>query len=258
MAQSSGGGSGGGGGSAAASGASGASGQIASGVQGVLSAIAIVANTIASNKMYKVLVKQEQAYLQNAMVQSERAKFKGDILLSNLVANHTIAQGRNELAVAAQGQNMARSVSGSSLDVLVRNRKYQIRDERTTALNTLYEIENIKRDSYINAISTAGQAMGLAYSNMSSAIATGFGTINSIMQQTASNTKQINQQAAASTIQANNYNSMMAQNAGIRAGQAAGQIAGSSVGIITPTAYRVGSTTANNAAGDFQQLHIGY
>lgn len=226
---------------------------MALGVEGIMTAITIFANSYTSRKMYKYLQKQEEAQVRASMVQAKRAQLKGDILLSNIVANHTIAQGRNELAIAAQGQNMARAVSGSSLDVLVQNRRYQIRDERTTALNTIYEVENIKRNGYIDAISTAGKAMGLAYSNMTSAIASGTAELARMYSQQVNNNIGNNQQASLNKVQANDYNAVVATSSGRGVGtQTAQQVAPAA--IQTPIGKAIGQATAQ----DFSQLHIGY
>lgn len=139
---------------------------------GVFTALSTLASTYTPRKMYEYYERQEQAYIRTAMVQAQRAQLKGDILLSNLRTKHALEQGKNELAAAAgHGQNMAISLSGSTLDALAQNRRFQIRDERTTALNTLYEVENIKRQGYANAIDAAGRAMSTAYKSRNGALA---------------------------------------------------------------------------------------
>ena len=141
-------------------------GTAMSAVSGVLAAIGSISGMFSANKMYKLYEQQERMYIANAEKQAERARLKGDIALRNMRIKHLTEQGQDELAVAAAG---AGGYSGSFLDKLVQNKKYAIMDERTQSLENVWEIENIKRNGYISAISTAGQAMATANQNKQNA-----------------------------------------------------------------------------------------
>ena len=129
-------------------------------VSGALSAIGALSDTFTSKKALALYERQEKMYIQNAEVQAKRLRLKGEIALRNMYVEHTKTQGINELAVAGAG---AGGYSGSFLDKLVENRKYNEMDERTQRLQTLYDIDNVRRQGYVNAISAAGSAM--AYAN---------------------------------------------------------------------------------------------
>lgn len=141
-------------------------------VTGVFSALSTIAGTLSANKIYKLYEQQEQLYIENAAEEARRLKLKGDIELRNLEIQHAVAQGTQEMTVAAMGGNL----SGSALDMLTQNYKYDVMDERTSSLNTLWEVSNAKQAGYINAIQTAGQAMTLAYGNRNKALA-GLGSL---------------------------------------------------------------------------------
>lgn len=135
-------------------------------VTGIFSALASIAGTLSANKVYRYYEQQEQLYIQNAAEQARRIQLKGDIELRNLEIAHKLEQGRNIVGVAGAGGNL----SGSYLDMLTTNYKYNVMDERTSSLSTLWEVDNAKRAGYISAIETAGQAMNLAYKNRASAL----------------------------------------------------------------------------------------
>lgn len=124
-------------------------------VTGVLGIIGMIGTVSASSKMQDIYRKQEAAYIDNAMQQARRLQLKGDIELRNLRYQHAISQGQDELAVAAGAHG---NLSGSFLDKLVANRKYDDVDERTQSLGTLWSVTEAKRQGYINAMSTAGYA----------------------------------------------------------------------------------------------------
>lgn len=140
-------------------------------VTGILSSLATLAGALVPSRVYDLYKEQEQLYIQNADEEARRIKIKGDIELRNLEIAHALSQGKNELAAAASGTNMVTNISGSSLDLLVQNYKYNAMDERTSSLETLWEIDNAKRRGYINALQVAGQAMNMAYSARSKSLA---------------------------------------------------------------------------------------
>lgn len=129
-------------------------------ISGALSAIGVLSDTFTARRALNLYEQQEKAYIQNAEEQAKRMRLKGEIALRNLYVEHTKMQGTNELAVAAAG---AGGYSGSFLDKLVENKKYNEMDERTQKLQTLFDIDNIRRQGYVQAISTAGSAA--AYAN---------------------------------------------------------------------------------------------
>ena len=135
-------------------------------VTGIFSALSTLSGALSSTNVYKLYQQQEQLYIQNANEQARRIQLKGDIALRNLEILHTTQQGKNELGAAVGGGRL----SGSTLDVLVQNHKYNTMDERTSSLQTLWEVDNAKRQGYINAINVAGQAMTLAYKNRANAL----------------------------------------------------------------------------------------
>lgn len=130
---------------------------------GILSSLASLAGAIVPSKVYDYYRQQEQLYIENAAEEARRIKLKGDIELRNLEIAHTLNQGKQELAAAGSGTNMVTNVSGSALDMLVQNHKYNMMDERTSSLETLWEVSNAKRAGYIQALQVAGQAMQTAY-----------------------------------------------------------------------------------------------
>lgn len=136
-------------------------------VTGLFSALSTLSGALSSNNVYKLYQQQEQLYIQNANEQARRIQLKGDIALRNLEILHATQQGKNELGAAIGGGRL----SGSTLDVLVQNHKYNTMDERTSSLQTLWEVDNAKRQGYINAINVAGQAMTLAYKNRANSLA---------------------------------------------------------------------------------------
>lgn len=137
------------------------------GITGVFAALGTLAGAMSSSKIMKYYEQQERAYIQNAEEQARRIQLKGDITLRNLRIKNTIDQGKQELAAAAGGGRL----SGSNLDMLVQDYKVHVMDERTSSLQTLWEVENTRRAGYIQAINVAGQAMAQAYKGRSQAIA---------------------------------------------------------------------------------------
>ena len=124
-------------------------------VTGVLGIIGTIGTICAGSKINKLYKQQEAQYIDSAMQNARMIQLKGDIELRNLRYKHAEQQGLDELAVAA-GANA--SLSGSFLDRLVANHKYAQADERSVSLSTLWAVTEAKREGYIKAIATAGQA----------------------------------------------------------------------------------------------------
>lgn len=140
-------------------------------ITGVFSALSNIVGVFSANKVFDLYEDQEKLYIAQANEEARRIQLKGDVELRNLSIKHAVQQGTQEMTAAATGGNL----SGSTLDMLTQNYKYDVMDERTSSINTLWEVDNAKRAGYIKAIQTAGQAMQLAYGNRARAIA-GIGT----------------------------------------------------------------------------------
>ena len=136
-------------------------------ITAALTGIGSFVSAWSSKGIYDMYKQQEQMYIDNANEQARRLQIKGDIALANLAARHAVSQGKNELAVAASG---AGSMSGSFVDALAANQRYDIRDEYTQSLSTLYQVSNAKRDGLLQAYSTAGVAYGKAIKQRNAAI----------------------------------------------------------------------------------------
>lgn len=174
-------------------------------ITGLFSALGSIGGVISSAKMYQIYQQQENYYLQNAAEQARRTQIKGDIALSNLRVKHATKEGTNELAVAAAGGNL----SGSNLDKLVQNYKYDAVDERTSSLQTLWETSNIRRQGYIQAIGIAGQAMSTAYANRTSALTALGKFIGSFGTAIAKDVDSYNKQNYQTTTDALTHNAQM-------------------------------------------------
>lgn len=211
----------------------------ASAIQGATTAFSILANTLISAKrINKVLQKQEKFFLQNATLQADRIRFQGAVELRKLKAANVIKQGRSELAVSSQGG----VASGSALDVLMANKKANTLDERVTQINTLWAMDNAKRDGYIQAISTAGQAMGMSYNNLNSALTQASQYLNTVAGNYAKNTHTQNQSQImvnAAANQAIQQNSLLNLKYNIfgTAGQQIGQQVGQQAGALDISSY---------------------
>lgn len=141
--------------------------MINAGVTMFLSGISSLGQTLSMGKMYEYYKKQEDLYLEAAAEQARRIQIRGNILLANLRTKHAITEGKNELAVAGAG---AGSISGSFLDKLVSNRKYNTREEFAQGLETTWAVDNAKRQGYIQALDIAGKAAQTAYNARTNAI----------------------------------------------------------------------------------------
>lgn len=134
-------------------------------VTGLFSAFAALSSFFSASAVQQYYQRQEQEYIRNAEEQARRLQLKGDIALRNLRYEHKLEQGTNEIAVAAAGGNL----SGSNLDMLAQNHKYNVLDERTQQIETLWAVSDAKRSGFVNAISTAGNAQATAYKSQSNA-----------------------------------------------------------------------------------------
>jgi hypothetical protein len=141
--------------------------MINAGVTMFLSGISSLGQTLSMGKMYEYYKRQEDLYLEAAAEQARRIQIRGNILLANLRTKHAITEGKNELAVAGAG---AGSISGSFLDKLVTNRKYNTREEYVQGLETTWAVDNAKRQGYIQALDIAGKAAQTAYNTRTNAI----------------------------------------------------------------------------------------
>ena len=137
------------------------------GITGVFSALGTLATGITTSKLMGYYQQQEKYYIQNAEEQARRVQLKGDIALRNLQIKHELVQGKQELAAAAGGGRL----SGSNLDMLARDYRVAVMDERTSSLQTLWEMDNTRRAGYVQAINVAGQAAALAYKTRNYALA---------------------------------------------------------------------------------------
>lgn len=135
-------------------------------ITGVLAGLGQLFSSWVPSNTYRYYEQQEQLYIQNGLEQARRLQLKGDIDLRNMEVAHAIERGKNTLGAAVSGGRL----SGSTLDVLTQNNKYNVMDERTQQLSTLWAVQDAKRQGYINAINTAGQAMTTAYKQRSGAL----------------------------------------------------------------------------------------
>lgn len=135
-------------------------------ISGLLAALSGSIGIFTASSVYDRYKQQEQIYLDNAEENARRLQLKGDIALRNLRTKHALSQGSNELSAAAAGGRL----SGSTLDVLVSEHKYNVADERTQALETIWEVSEAKRAGYLNALNTAWASMQFANTQKASAI----------------------------------------------------------------------------------------
>lgn len=137
------------------------------GITGILTGFSALAGSFSGRNVYKYFKQQEDLYVQQGLEQARRLQLKGDIALRNLEVAHAIKQGKNELAVSAGAGGR---LSGSFLDALSQNNKYNNMDERTQAIETLWEVNNARAQGYFNAARVAGEAMTYSYSQRNSAL----------------------------------------------------------------------------------------
>lgn len=127
-------------------------------VTGILSSLASIGGVLSTRGVYDYFKQQESLYIQNAQEQARRIELKGALELRNLKVKNAIKRGSNELAVAAAGGRL----SGSALDVLTTNNKYNVMDEHTVSLQTLWDAAEAKRKGYQDAMGVAAKAMNTA------------------------------------------------------------------------------------------------
>lgn len=129
--------------------------------------LASFADVWSSRKLYDLYKEQEQLYIDSANLQANRLKRKGDIALANLISKHASTEGQNELAVAGAG---AGAISGSFVDKLMANRKYDTREEFAQELETQYAVSSAKQEGYINAYKVANAAYSKAIGQRNNAL----------------------------------------------------------------------------------------
>lgn len=152
-----------------------------------LSAIPSLLDAFTSGKLYDLYREQERLAIENAEIQAKRLERRGALALANLETKHAILQGKNELALAGAG---AGAISGSALDKLVSNKKYDTREEFAQSLETLYAVDNANRDGLINAMSVAGSAASAAYDKRGKYISNLIGGIQKATDSITSDIKQ--------------------------------------------------------------------
>lgn len=150
-----------------------------------LSGIGSLFGVLSSRSLYDMYDQNAKLAIENAQVQANRLQRRGNIAAANLMAQHAISEGKNELAVAGSG---AGSVSGSFLDKLMANKKYDTREEFATDLNTIYAVSNARRQGYLEAYTYASQAYAKARETTGN-IWSGF--ISGLVKATQSITKDI-------------------------------------------------------------------
>lgn len=176
---------------------------------GLFTKLASIYSTWSSSKIYDLYEQQEELYVENAKKQAERLKVKGDIALANLRAKHALSEGTNVLAAAASG---AGALSGSTLDKLMANKKYDTRDELSQSYETTWAVDNALRNGYIQAYSTATKAYSMALTQRNNAVSSllkgAAATVNALLTdknqqiatesaETATNIKQATEQKKA-------------------------------------------------------------
>ena len=125
---------------------------------GVFAGLSTLVANFSSNSLYKYYKQQEELYVKAAQETARRLEIKGALALNKLKTTHALQQGTNELAAAAGGGRL----SGSALDVLVNNYRYNAIDERTQQLETLWSVTETKRNGYNGALGVAAKASTLA------------------------------------------------------------------------------------------------
>lgn len=107
---------------------------------------------------YEIYKKQELEIMNTALANAESVKAQGEVELRNLRYKHDMAMGADIIKVSGSGGNM----SGSFLDALIQQRKYQMMDEKTVATNTINQASAIIQEGYRNAANVAIQAQTTA------------------------------------------------------------------------------------------------
>jgi hypothetical protein len=115
-------------------------------------------STYVPDEAYALYKKQEQEIISTAMANAERVRAKGEVELRSLRYKHDIEMGSDIIKVSGSGGNM----SGSFLDALMQQRKYQMIDEQNVMNNTTEQASAIMREAYRNAANVATQAQTAA------------------------------------------------------------------------------------------------
>lgn len=110
------------------------------------------------DEVYSLYKQQEQAIISTANSNAEMVRAKGEVELRNLRYQHDREMGSDIIKVSGSGGNL----SGSFLDALIQQRKYQMMDEQTVATNTINQASAIMKEGYRNAANVALQAQNMA------------------------------------------------------------------------------------------------
>lgn len=110
------------------------------------------------DEVYSLYKQQEQAIISTANSNAEMVRAKGEVELRNLRYQHDREMGSDIIKVSGSGGNL----SGSFLDALLQQRKYQMMDEQTVATNTINQASAIMKEGYRNAANVALQAQNMA------------------------------------------------------------------------------------------------
>lgn len=106
------------------------------------------------DEAYALYKQQEQEIIATAETNAAVIRAKGEVELRNLRYQHDKAMGTDIIKVSGSGGNL----SGSFLDALMQQRKYQIMDEKTIATNTENQVAAVLKEGYRNAAHVAMQA----------------------------------------------------------------------------------------------------
>ena len=133
---------------------------------------------ISAMSVYNHYDKAAKAQVSAAVEEARRLQLRGDIALANLKVKHALSQGGNELAAAGAGGRL----SGSTLEALTANYKYNVRDERAQDLETIWAVSDAKRRGYIGAANTMGSAEAYAISQRTNMLSAAAGALSSIAE----------------------------------------------------------------------------
>ena len=126
------------------------------------SGLFVTLKTLYANRVpdttYEIYKQQEQEIINTAISNAEAIKAKGEIELRNLQYKHDREMGSDIIKVSGSGGNM----SGSFLDALMQQRKYQMLDEKSVATNTINQASAVMKEAYRNAANVAVQAQTTA------------------------------------------------------------------------------------------------
>ena len=106
------------------------------------------------DEAYALYKQQEREIIATAETNAAVIRAKGEVELRNLQYQHDKAMGTDIIKVSGSGGNM----SGSFLDALMQQRKYQMLDEKTVVTNTENQVAAVLKEGYRNAANVAMQA----------------------------------------------------------------------------------------------------